>query len=348
MIRWLVLLGISALLALSAPTVALAKEDKTTALFADDAPLDLTISGPLRSIVRSAERSTAPEPGTLSAAGETHTIALSARGISRRQREKCKFPPLMLDLETKPGEASLFHRQNRIKLVTHCNDGASAEQQTLREYAAYRLYAAITPDSLKTRLVRVSYVDDEQMMDAKWGFLIEDADDAARRVGRKEADSGNIPLGTLDQQDAARFALFQYMIGNTDWAMIRGPDPADCCHNTKLLGAAKDAANDLTPVPYDFDNSGWVDAPYAYVNPQFRIRTVKTRVYRGFCSFNALIPQQVEAFRAARPAMEAELRAIPGLQTRTRDTLLRYLGSFFEDVATADRIESRLLGRCRE
>lgn len=337
---------IGALALMASP--ALAEPGDATPLFADDTPLDVSLSGPIADIVRNAEKSKDPHPARMSAAGETLSIALSARGQSRRKRGTCSFPPLLIDIDDKPGEDSLFYRQNRIKLVTHCNSGSSSEQHALREYAAYRLYNAITPESLKVRLVRVSYEGVANAKEPKWGFLIEDADDAARRLGMKEIDVDRLSLPAMNREDAARYSLFQYLIGNNDWAMFRGSEPGDCCHNSKLLGATSEARTDITPVPYDFDQSGLVDAPYAYADPKLGIRTVRQRVYRGFCSFNAETLRQAAEFRNKRPALEAEIAAIPGLKSGTRKALDRYLVSFFKSIETDEEIERRALRRCRD
>lgn len=329
------------------PLAAQQDTGAVTPLFAQDEILDVTITGPVRSIARAAERSTEAYPGTLQAAGESHAIELSARGISRRKKENCRFPPLRIAFPDKAGKESLFHRQGSVKLVTHCQDRDKAEQTVLREYAAYRLYNLVTPESLKARLARITYIEDGKTLTTRLGFFIEDADDAARRLGAKEVDTGTIRSSALNREDAARYALFQYMIGNTDWDMAQGPNPAECCHNSKLLGAAKDARSDLTPVPYDFDNSGLVDAPYAVPNAILRIRTVRTRVYRGYCSLNDAVRAQVPAFRDMRTAFEAEIAGLSVAEPSTRSAMASYLSGFYDDIADNAALERNLLRKCR-
>ncbi|WP_128891708.1 hypothetical protein [Erythrobacter sp. HKB08] len=322
-------------------------KEKVTPLFASDERLNITLTGPIKTIVNRAERSMDPHPARLQAAGESHAISLSARGKSRRKGENCKFPPLRIEFSAKPAETSLFHKQGGIKLVTHCSTREKYDQYVLREYAMYRLYSVVTPESLKVRLAQVTYLDDGDVVAARPGFLIEDADDAARRLGVKEVDIGNIGSNLLNREAAARFAMFQYMIGNTDWAMVVGPDPTDCCHNSKLLGESKSARRDLTPVPYDFDNSGMVDAPYAYPNAALGTNSVRTRVYRGFCSLNSLVPGEIERLRRLRPQFEAEIRAIPGLEQRTREDMLRYLDGYYKSVADERSVKRNIYDKCR-
>ncbi len=62
------------------------------------------------------------------------------------------------------------------------------------------------------------------MAASRWGFFIEDLDDAARRNGLVEAEVGDRILSSqLDPRRAARMALFEYMIGNLDWSMRAAP-----------------------------------------------------------------------------------------------------------------------------
>ncbi|EDL49155.1 hypothetical protein [Erythrobacter sp. SD-21] len=334
------------LLSLFAASALSAQESEgdVTPLFASDAVLDVTVSGPIRQIARRAETSTAPMVARLEAAGETHGITLAARGKSRRQKDNCAFPPLRIAFPEKPDKGSLFHKQGRIKLVTHCRDKDRSEQTMLREYAAYRLYNRVTPESLRVRLARISYVDGNRTIAERLGFFIEDVDDAARRLGRQEVDVVEIPVAALDQQDAARYALFQYMIGNTDWAMAMGPPGDRCCHNSRLVGDGKDARAELTPIPYDFDNAGLVDARYAVPSEQLGTRSVRQRVYRGLCRFNALVPAEAERLRTLRREFEDEIAAIPQATDRTRASMASYLEGFYEDMADLD---GTILSDCR-
>ena len=74
-------------------------------------------------------------------------------------------------------------------------------------------------------------------------------DDVARR---ERHDRGKVDGHGCQLQgaDAARFAIFQYMIANLDWAMRAGPAGDTCCHNSRPLTAGPAHA---PPVPYDFD-----------------------------------------------------------------------------------------------
>lgn len=338
-----------ALLAGSALAVAVPASGATppTPLFASDAPIQLTIRGPIGALVRGSENSTAPVAGTLSLAGsaEVHAIRLTPRGISRRKKETCTFPPLRVEFAQSPAAASLFAGQRRMKLVTHCRAAAGFQQHLLLEYSAYRIFNLLTPISYRARLATIDYVEpDGRKVTTRLGFFIEDTDDVARRNGLKEAAVGDrIPSQQLEARQAARVGLFQYMIGNLDWSMRAGPPGEGCCHNSRLLAGAPGG---MVPVPYDFDYSGLVNAPYAIAPDKFHVSSVRSRVYQGYCRHNAAVIAAAAEFRAARPSIEAMFAQVPGMEDRTRRNSISYLARFFDDIATDASVQSRVLKGC--
>jgi hypothetical protein len=321
---------------------------QTTPLFSSDEPIRVTIRGPIAAIARNAEDSTEPRDGALSLTGtaETYPIRLSARGITRRKKEVCSFPPLRVDFAQKPAASSLFASQGRLKLVTHCQSQESHQQQLLLEYSAYRIFNLLSPASFRTRLATVDYQEPNGKATAtRWGFFIEDLDDVARRNGMTRAIVGErINSTQLELRQAARVALFEYMIGNLDWSMRAGPAGEACCHNSRLIGGKGSAL--FTSVPYDFDYSGLVDAPYAVPPEGFGIRSVRSRAYNGFCRLNAETVAAAAEFRAKRPAIEALYSQIPGMSDRTRAKARAYLAGFFNDIATDELVRTKVLKKC--
>jgi hypothetical protein len=100
-------------------------------------------------------------------------------------------------------------------------------------------------------------------------------------------------------------------------------------------------------VPYDFDITGLVDPPYAVPAVPMHIHSIRTRRYWGLCRNNSEVLKLAPEFIAARPKMEAEIRSIPGLDERNRDGMIKYLGGFFDDIATPEDIQKNLLKDCR-
>ncbi len=316
-------------------------------LFASDAPIQFKIQGPVDRVVNRAERSTSPEAATLILASpaESLPVRLSARGLSRRTGDICQFPPLRLEFEPRPAATSLFAGQRRLKLVTHCRSSSSFQQHLLMEYAAYRLFNQVTPLSYRVRLAKVDYAEPGGKVSiSRWGFLIEDLDDVARRNGLSEARvADRIDASLLDPRHAARLALMQYMIGNLDWSMRAGPEGEGCCHNSRLLGGA---GAQLVPVSYDFDYSGLVDAPYALPPEQVPVRNVRTRYYMGYCRHNREAMAAAAELRAKRGAIEATFSQIPDLSEKTRRQALNFLGGFFADIATDESLRTKVLKNC--
>lgn len=322
-------------------------------LFDDDSVIQIQITAPMRELVKNAPDSTDPFPATLTLLGEAteeHAIALSARGNSRRDPSVCKFPPLRVAFDEKPEDASLFDGQKRLKLVTHCRVSRSYQQYYLLEYAAYKMLNILTPHSLKVRMAEIDYIEagSGKKLYSRTGFFIEDTDDAAKRNGVKEIDVAGISVSQLSPEAAGRFALFQYMIGNLDWSMYSGLEGEDCCHNAKLIGDRAEPLQDLVPVPYDFDYSGFVDTPYAVPPVTINVRTVRTRRYRGFCRHNDEVRSAAAQFIANRDAVYAVLDEIDGLKNSKKNKTIRYLDDFYRTIGDADRLNTQLLDKCRQ
>ena len=331
-------------LAAIALTAAPAQAQRASPLFASPEPLQLVISGPINTLMRSRSAAQAV-PGTLSdSTGQALPISLSLRGITRRTSEVCDFAPLRVDFTRPPPATSPFAGQSRLKLVTHC--GNSYEQNELLEYSAYRMLNQLTPRSFQVRLASIDYRDaNGHSMGSHYGFFVEPLKDVARRNGLRVTHAQNmIPLADLSAVDSARYALFQHMIANHDWSMRAGPAGKDCCHNAELIGSVAPGAT--VPIPYDFDYSGLVAAPYAVPPAQIKITSVKQRFYRGYCAHNAEAIAVARQMRAARPQIVGVLAQTPGLSPRMQSRASGFLDGFFADIATDQDVTSKVLKRC--
>jgi hypothetical protein len=316
-------------------------------LFASEEVMHITIRGPLRTLIQN--RSSQPLPGALlTANGETLPIALSARGITRKKSEVCGFPPLRVEFSRPPPAGSLFAGQHRLKLVTHCQNTGSFQQYLLLEYAAYKMFNVLTPASFRVRLASIDYQsDDGRPIVSRLGYFLEDTSDLAKRNGLREIKAGDrIPLASLSPQHAARFALFEDMIANHDWSMRAGPAGDECCHNAKLIGASGLASGAVIPVPYDFDFSGLVGAPYAGPPPELDINSNKDRLYRGYCVHNPHTIMVAAEMRAARPQILAALASVPQLDEGTKRRASAFVDQFFTQEASEARFNGKILGRC--
>lgn len=342
MIRALVLA--LALLVSTAPVRAV---EPAKPLFAADDVIRITIQGPVDSIAKAPEDSRQAYPGTVTVAGtaEALPVQLAQRGITRRKGDVCQFPPLRVTFTTPPPAGSLFAGQRRLKLVTHCRAAEAFQQYVLMEYATYKLYNQLTPMSIRARLAKIDYIAaNGAPIISRVGFFLEDIDDVARRNGLREAKMGaRIPVSSLSAVDSGRVGVFEYMIGNLDWAMQAGPAGDTCCHNTLPIGPGP---NGLVPVPYDWDFSGLVDAPYATPPDSIDVRSVRQRRYRGFCRHNNEARAAIAAMRSQQAPLLATFAAVPGMDPKTAKKASAYLGGFFADIATDASAEAKLLKNC--
>ena len=344
-------LALAMVLAASTQPAGGTETKRPTRLFSEDQPIRATIRGPISAVVSTPAPSRAARPATLELtlpAVEKHAIQLSPRGLTRRQRDRCTFPPLRVEFTAAPDKASLFERQKRLKLTTHCRNSAGHQQHVLLEYAAYRMLNIVSPASLRARLGSFDYADaGGRVIESRIGFFVEDPDDAASRNGLKEIrTNARVAVAQLDPAAAARAALFEYMIGNTDWSMRAGPQGEICCHNFRLFGAAANSQFALVPVPYDFDASGLVDAPYAVPSESLGMSSVRERRYRGYCAHNSHALAAAAEFRAKQSQIVGLLSTIPGLNERPRAGAAAYLGNFFRDISTDEMLNKRVLKTC--
>lgn len=325
--------------------VPAAAQQPAKPLFADDSPIRISLRGPITKLSASEDRSRRAA-ATLTLGAESLPIVLSPRGITRLRKETCKFPPLRVDFAGTPPASSLFAGQRRLKLVTHCRPSEGFQQYQLLEYAAYKLYNQLTPLSFRVRLAQIDYVEDSgKPVISRLGFFIEDHGDLASRNGMREGAVGTrIPVPSLVPADAARFAVFQYLISNLDWAMQAGPEGDSCCHNSRLISPTGGAP--FTTVPYDFDYSGFVDTPYAVPPDGINISSVRSRRYRGFCRHNGEALKAAAAISAQRPALLDLLARIPQLSEGARRKASAFLERGFADIASDQAVRDKLLSTC--
>jgi hypothetical protein len=340
-------------------TAALAQEpphaQRTPApLFLSDDVLNIRIEGPLREVFR--ERSQDPEsfPATLRYRAPDGTespfdIELRTRGLYRLKESTCSFPPLRVNFQKSAVEGTIFAGQDKLKLVTHCqNNQAEFEQNVLEEYLIYRVFNLVTDLSYRVRLAQITYVDADGRRDpiTKYGFFLEDDDAMAARSGW---DVLEVPVVIPEQMQPPPLALvdvFEYMIGNTDWDTFQ-PEPNDsCCHNITLVGSMESLT--VMPVPYDFDWSGLVNARYAKPNPSLRLRSVRDRLYRGICRPREELEAALQPFRDQRAAVYELFRAQPGLDPRRVEDTVEYLDEFYRVVDDPALVEREIVRKCRE
>lgn len=324
---------------------------KPPKLFSDTSEMKVTLSGPWRTIRNKIDKDALyPVQLTYTGAdGKQHTIdaEVAPRGITRRERV-CDFPPLKIHFDKEKMKGTEFRGNKSLKMVTYCNTGSEYEQYYIKEFLVYRIYNLITEFSFRVRPMMVEYKDSQSrnFSISRFSFLIEDVDDVAERNGLNKLSITQISYKTLDPVEISRLALFQFMVGNVDYATNQGPEEDSCCHNTRLIGAG----NHLSPrysIPYDFDSTGLVDAHYAFAPTVLKLRNVRQRKYRGFCFANDKLPETVALFNKKRPDILALFKNNAHLDDHNRKKAIEYIEDFYKIINDPRELKEEIIDKCR-
>jgi len=344
-----IILLISTLLV--APLIASAKETKPPKLFEDGSEMQVTLSGPWRTIKRN-KKEDKLYPAQLSyigADGEQHSIdvEVAPRGLTRRLKV-CDFPPLKIHFDKNKTKGTEFRGNKSLKLVTYCHTSTKYEQYYIKEFLTYRIYNLITDYSFRVRPMVIDYSDSEKKGSSltRFGFLIEDLDDVAERNDMEKLSIPKIPYKDLDEETISHFSLFQYMIGNLDWAATDGPEEDSCCHNAKLIGESNEAIPKYG-VPYDFDSTGLVNAHYALPPNSLKVRNIRQRLYRGFCPSNQQMPQSVNLFNDKKAEILALFENNTHLTDKSRKGAIDYIEEFYQTINDPKRLKIEITDKCR-
>lgn len=311
-------------------------------LFDSDNVLDVEIRGALWSLVQG-KQEREEYPVVISAGGHDFEIKARARGNSRLRL--CRFPPLRLDFTGAATAGTVFEGLGRVRMVTHCNrSNARSEDAGLNEFAAYRLFNALTENSYRVRLLRVNYRDSDERLKGLdkpyYGFVMEPDSHLEERLTSRDLDVTGVVYRRLDQAQVALMTVFQYMIGNPDWSLVAGDGEDECCHNVRLF----DTGDSWLTIPYDFDLSGLVNARYRTSDKLVQSRR---RVYLGLCK--AAREDVASAVRQIVVRKDALLRIageIPSVDEKARSRRVKYLDGFFAEAADEERLVARFERRC--
>jgi hypothetical protein len=344
------LIFVIAVAAVTASPVAAGDDSDVQPLFRTNDVLRVQIEAPFTTLMRD-RNSDEYQDGlfhviTESGTGEALEVKIRTRGNYRRREENCEFAPLRLNFLKEQVRGTILEGQDKLKLVTHCdNSRRSYEQSVVLEYLAYRILNELTSLSFRARLLHVDYIDTERdnKTHTKFAILIEEEESLYRRIDMQFAAIGSVTPEQLDPQQTTLIGVFQYLIGNTDFSPLRGAKDEFCCHNVVLVSTPGTA---LMPIPYDFDLSGLVDAPYASPNPKLKIKKVTQRLYRGYCMHNEQLPGVIDRMTENRDAIASLVEHQEGLLAGSRATASRYIDKFYDRVSAYAEVEKNLIREC--
>ncbi len=310
-----------------------------------ESPLALILEADFDRLSKDRSQESEERPARMVLAGSdgspvTTTLTVRTRGNFRLQRRICPFPPIRLNLSEGRLAGTVLDGQDKLKVVAHCRDQDSYEQNVLEEYLAYRIYNLLTDVSFRVQLARITYVhaNGRKGPFSRAAFLIEDEEAMAARLDGTMIEVSSAPADEFKPEQAGLMYLFQYMIGNVDWSMVT-------FHNVKAMRIGRE----YFPIPYDFDFSGLVNAPYAGPNPQVadEIRSVRERLFRGICSdridYGALFAHVIER----REAILDLIRGQSGLTERNIDSAVDYVEEFYDVINNPRRARREILEACR-
>jgi len=253
-------------------------------------------------------------------------IKVNVRGVYRRFN--CpEMPPLKLNFKKSELKNAGLSKFDDYKLVTHCiYDEDLARKLVLKEYLAYKYYNAITPESFRVQLLQINYVDVQTgIIQQQLAFLIEDFGELRNRIGANKIPKifgvSSNQLENLNKEQFQLMSFFQYMIGNTDWGI-------ESIRNVKLC--EKDGK--WLVIPYDFDFSGLVEAPYAMITPDYGERFIRDRTFLGFNPLEVKLDEANKRFLKKRKKLNRITRRLKLLPRKDRKNLKMYIDSFYEGL----------------
>lgn len=277
---------------------------------------------------------------------ETVRLPVKIRTRGNFRRENCALPPIQLNFRKNELANTILDGQDKLKMVSPCDHGEKYQQLVFLEYLVYRLFALFSEYHFRTRLVQVGYVDTTGKIDP-WqsvNFLIEDENAMAERSGSNLVQTQTSKRHEMDLQQTALVEVFQFLIGNVDYSTLKSPPGDNCCHNVKLISGS---GKSFLPVPYDFDASGLIDAPYAGVPEQLPIRRVTQRYFTGWCKEERRFREAITKLNDHREKAIAVFAESPLLNQRHRKKAVGFLEKSYELLSDEKHVKRYIFGRCR-
>ncbi len=268
----------------------------------------------------------------------TYEAKIRTRGNIRKK--VCYYPPLKLKFKkqwlTDQGMDSVF---NDLKLVIGCKKGDFYGGLVLKEFLAYQLYAELTDYHFRTQLVDVTIHDTGD----KWkpyvtkAFLIENQDEMAFRFNGRCTKPRVMRSKSIWEDQLALMTLFNYMIGNTDWAFANS-------HNVRFVRSREKLS--VIPIAYDFDYAGMVNAPYAVHRESIGIEDIKERYFLGNCKHKAAFEKVMPRFLEKKARFYEIVNGFEEMSAKDRKQTISYFDDFFEILENPKAFKKRILESC--
>ena len=319
----------------------------SSAVFAETTPFEMEMHLNTEKICLNSNKNCTDVPAEiiyLDADGSEKRLTVSIRTRGRWKSAGCSFPALFVYFTPDQTQGTVFEGEEMLPLTTHCkHDLDWYERYAIVEYMTYRLYQLLTDHSLHSRLLHVTYVNTRTGGKLRrYGFFTEHFNRLAARTDKVLHREKEIDLHKTIPEEMATLSLFQFMIGNLDWSAYKS-------HNVAHF---RDPKGFTTPVPYDFDYSGLVNAEYAgppvVLQETLQLQKTRQRYYRGFCWPGMNWSDLLNRFQRVRGEVFAEVAATPGLSKAARKDLEKYLESFYKIIDSEKKRRKLIIEKCRK
>ncbi|MEO1258716.1 MAG: hypothetical protein AAFZ15_07955 [Bacteroidota bacterium] len=304
--------------------------------------LEVTLESNFKDIVKYKKKNNyQPAVMTIKKADGTEEVwqtEIRPRGNIRRV--VCEIPPIKMRFDEDELAAKGLDKRRTLKMVILCRNGKGYEQLVLREYLCYKLYNLITDQSFQVQLAKIKYVDtrdSKKAFNESFAFFIEHPKNLADRTEAEILENQKFGSSLMNTDAGERFAMFQFMIGNTDWYFFNS-------HNVKVCGIPGTA--DLIPLPYDFDYSGLVKTPYAVPHDKLDITSVTERYYQGYCRDKEQTMKTIQLFLDKKEAIMDLANNFPHFAKYSRKSVRKYLKKFFDIIESSKLTKREILRHC--
>lgn len=265
-------------------------------------------------------------------------VILQIRGKFRRSY--CYLPPLKIIFDL--NASSKLYPLKSLKLVNECNASWKYQEYILKEFVIYKIYNLLTDMSFRVRLLKLNFQDSsgKKKTITEHAFLIEDIKDLAKRNSCKEWKKGYLKSEQTDRKQMTIVAIFEYMIGNTDWGVSQN-------HNTVVISPGDDTLARPFVVPYDFDYSGLVNTDYAVPDEKLDIQSVQQRLYRGFPRTITEINEVLEIFKQQKDNIYELIKTFDLLPNSSKHEMIDYLDDFYDLIKSPGLVRSTFIDNAR-
>ncbi len=316
----------------------------TIDIFEVPAPMDITLTYDMKAFQRNKNKDEYVDVHFLYQISDTvqikHTLRKKARGQFRKSH--CSYAPFWLNIRKADIVNKNLQEIKKIKVVTQCKGGKDHSDYVLKEFLAYKIYNLLSPVSFRVRLVHMKYIDTgrKNKESESWAFLIEPEEMLAERSDGIVIKNDEISMRLTRPKEMDLAALFQYMVGNPDYS-IAGR------HNMKLLGLPGFGSAGYTPVPYDFDYTGLVNADYAIPGETLGISSVRQRYFLGPCREDQEYQLAIDHINSHREEILELVSDFPYLSDKQKNVMIAYLEDYFNLASGPKFIERELKSTCR-